>query len=501
MRYRSKIETLRVEVGEVLGRKVQGHYVTLWDLIRKLPRLTNIELYHELDMLYTRDALEANVRWKYPDDLFDALAFVPEDSQVDDYAKDAPTKLTSWTWSSRLAAELCSLERLATIHQTPSFSSIRNLKFLNYQVPSLDMKKIDDEAVLTVDLPEIQKLAAAICALPNLEQLAFKSSTVVNGPLLSLLPRNLKQFELDDCYDITAETLRDFLLTHGHFMQRLTLNHCRALSLGFLPVLRDACPALTALSIELKYFKFIQSRADDNEPDFDVLLEPDQVPTWPSALQYLNIQYMRAWGKFPAQSVTVFFKSLTDSALGLPNLRHIALSAKVTNISRADRYKLRDTWVPRMESVFKRRAKDPKPMPRRRFIIPIQSARREGSPEVLSSTPARRSTRIAERPTTPNTTDEVSEVSQREVAAARRMRKETKMLKISNKGYRADNEESEDELSVAESGFTISTPIFTQRLCDVVDIQIDGQNMTEHQFTEDDFLDPTDDDNDEEYRD
>ncbi|KAK9778975.1 hypothetical protein SCAR479_04211 [Seiridium cardinale] len=499
MRYRSKIETLRVEVGDTLSKKVQGQYVTSWDLIRNLPRLHDIELYHKHDLAYTRDELEANVRWKYPDDLFDALAFVPNESRTDDYAKDSPTKLRSWTWSSRLAGESCSLEKLAQIHQTPSFITLRKLKFINYQVPSLSTK-VGDEGALAIDLPEIQKLAAAICALPNLEYLAFKSSTMVNGHLLSLLPKNLKHLELHDCYDVTAEALRDFLLTHGRWMQRLTLDHCRALSLGFLTVLKDACPNLTHLSMNLKYYRYIESWPD-NEPDYDELLEPDQVPTWPRTLQYLNIQPIRWVGRSLVESATTFLNSLTSSAAALPNLRHVALKNSI-NISRPERYRLRDTWIPRMENVFKRLSADPRPVTRAKFVIPIQAVTRETTSDVAAA-PARRSNRIAEQPSLLDAAvDEVAETSQREEAVVLRIRKETKRLRLSRRSYHADNEGSDDELSATGSGHTPAAPFFRQRLCDVVDIQIDNQKLSEYHFTEQDFIDtPNDDDEDEEYLD
>lgn len=499
IRYRSKIETLRIEVGETLGKKVQGQYVKLWDLVRNLPRLVNFELYHHLDLSYTREHLEANVRWKYPFELFEALGFVPEETGTDGYAKKAATKLRSWTWSSRLAGAFCSLPYLVEIHQTPSYQSLRKLTFLNYQVPSLGTNS-GDEAALAMDLPEIQRLAKAICVLPSLEHLAFKSSTMVNGHLLGLLPNTLRHIELHDCYDITAEALRDFLLTHGNKMQRLTLDHCRALNLDFLSVLREACPNLTDLSMDLRYFRYIESYDNDNDPDYDVLLSSDLAPTWPRTLQYLNIQSMRFEGASPIASATTLLKSLTDSASALPCLRHVALRASI-NVSRRERYKFRETWVPKLESIFKRVSPDPKPTPRRTFIIPIQSVNLNGD-NPAPATPARRSTRIAELPSPapPTPGDIIAAPSQREEKIVRRLKKETKRLRVSNRGYHADNEESEDELS-ASGVSTPTTPMYRQRLCDVVDIQIDNQKITEHRFTEEDFLDSPKDDEDDEYQD
>ncbi|KAF7531032.1 hypothetical protein G7054_g9278 [Neopestalotiopsis clavispora] len=499
MRYRTKIETLRIEIGETLSKRVQGQYINLWELIRHLPRLMDVELYHHLDLLYKRDDLEANVRWKYPPELFEALEFVPGENETGDYSKKAPVELRSWTWSSRLAGDMCSLENMASIHQMPSFSTLRKLTFLNYQVPSLGTK-VGDDAALALDLPDIQRLASAVCLLPQLQHLAFKSSTIVNGHLLGLLPKSLQHLELHDCYDITAEALQEFLLTHGHHMQQLTLDHCRALNLDFLSVLRDACPSLTHLSMDLRYFRYIESYPDNN-PDYAELLGSEFPPTWPRTLQYLNIQSMRFEGQTPLDSATTLLRSLVVSASALPNLRHLTLRASV-NVSRNERYKFRETWVSRLERIFKRESPEPKKTARRTFTIPIQTVNMKGS-HGSPVTPARRSTRIADRPPSPPTPGDIfASISKREEKIVQRLRKESKRLRVSSKGYHADNEESEDELSVSGSGSTPSTPMYKQRLCDVVDIQIDNQKITEHHYTENDFLDsPPDDDDDEEYED
>ncbi|KAH6656242.1 hypothetical protein BKA67DRAFT_654591 [Truncatella angustata] len=500
IRYRSKIKSLRIEVHETLSKRVQGQYVTLWELIRNLPTLVDVELYHKTDLSYTRDDLEKTVRWKYPDELLDALAFVPDKDPANDYRKKEPTKLESWTWSSRLANESYSLEKLVAIHQTPSFATLRKIKFINYQVPSLSTK-VDDEAAMAMDLPEIRKLATAISALPNLEHLAFKSSTMVNNSLLSLLPKTLKHLELQDCYDVTSDALRDFLLAHGHWIQQLTLDHCRGLNLDFLTVLKGACPNLTHLSMDMTYHRYIESYPD-NEPEYKVLLGPGQVPTWPPTLQYLNIQPMRSWGPAVLESATTFFRSLTDSASDLPHLRHISLKLKI-NALRNERYKFKRTWIPKFDNIFKRTWEDPKPQPRRRFVIPIQTVSRSESRN-SDVTPARRSTRIAERPPTPTPTspaDEVAESSKRARLNMLRVRKETRRLRLPGKMYHADNEESEDELSMNDSDFTRVVPIFKQRLCDVVDVHIDNGTVTEYQFTENDFLDTPNDTEDEDYQD
>jgi hypothetical protein len=493
LNYRPKIETIQVEVGDTLGRKVHGHYVSIGELIRSLPRLKDIQLRHSLDEEPYRH-LEQNVRWKYPEELFEALAFISDDNS-DPSSKRGSTVLRSWTWNSRLAGELCSLEKLAAIHRTPSFCALQKLSFVNYQVPSLGTKIADDAQVIEMDLPEIQKVAAAISALPQLKHLVFESSTMVNGPLLNMLPKGLESLQLINCWDVTAEALQDFLLTHGNSLVELVLDHCQALSLDFLPVLGAACPNLTHLSMNLKYFRPLEN-AGTAEPFYETLLEDGQVPTWPSSLQHLDMQNLRNWGSAPIDTATVFFKSLTDSASTLPHLRYLSLKTMI-NAPIRERSAFRKRWVEKMDNIFKRRCDDPKPVPRR--VSPIQCNHVTESSATVDSpaTPKRRSSRIAERPQTPTTPDEVSVISQREVANVRRVRKET--LRLTGRSYHADDEDSEDELSASGQADTPEiVPIFKQRRCHVVDIQVDNQKIAEDIFTAQDFLDspPSSDDED-----
>ncbi|KAI1873466.1 hypothetical protein JX265_005088 [Neoarthrinium moseri] len=493
--YWPKIETLRIEVGDTLVKKVQGNYVSLPALVQSLPRLKAVLLHHSLDKEPYRD-LDAHIRWRYPQELFDAYSFVPQ-GELGPTDKRKPTELRSWVWNARFAGDQCCLDKLPLIHQSPSFCTLRKVSFVNYQVPSLNTKLSDEAAVLEMDLPEIRNLAAAIAALPRLEHLVFESSTMVNGHLLNMLPDNLKHLQLINCWDVTAEALQDYLLTHGSSMRKLTFDHCQALNLAFLPVLGVACPRLTHLSMNMKYFRALES-SGSADPYYESLLEEGQVPTWPSSLQHLDIQHMRFRGESPVPVATTFFKSLVDSASNLPDLRRLTLNAKL-QASWKERSKFRNKWEHKLADIFKRSWDEPRATPQRRYVPPAKPLRRDSDTKErlnISTTPVRRSTRIAEQPPTPPTpTDDVPTQSERERANVRRVRKETLKLAIPGRGYRADDEDSEDELSAAVDT-PENLPIFKQRLCDVVAVSIDDQKIGEYQFDADDFLDdpPSDDD-------
>lgn len=498
--YRPMVETLRIDVDETLARKFMGKYLEIKDLIQNLPRLVNVELYHNLDQPPYRN-LDDTVRWKYPAELFEALQPVPN-GDIEATDKTTCTQLRSWLWSSRLAGELCSLDKLQEIHLLPSFASLRKIAFVNYQVPSIRSKTRDPVEIEMMDLPHINQLAAAIKVLPRLEHLIMESSTMVNAHLLEMLPGNLKHIELINCWDIEADSFAMFLVTHGRSLQSLTLDHCQSLSLAFLPVLASACPKLISLHMDMSYYRH-HEHYNDSEPLYDVLLGEDQVPTWPPTLQYVDMQHLRQWAgkdeevQVEERRAKLFFESLERSASSLPALRKLVLKAML-NVPFRRRAEFRDHWVTRLTDVFKRPSTEPLPRPRLRLIVPIRRNDQkldgqESAASQKSTSHVRRSSRIAEiLLTPPSHDDEGEERIGKERSQLARFRKEAKRLKIqpSRTGHEADDEESEDELAATSlNNETAEDSVRGQLLCDIVDIQIDNQKPSEHQYGMDDFLD------------
>ncbi|ORY64180.1 uncharacterized protein BCR38DRAFT_308908, partial [Pseudomassariella vexata] len=491
--YRLKVESVRMEVGETLGKKLGGNYLDLKALVQNLPRLQHVDLFFEKDGAPFRE-LDIPSRWKYSDELFSALEPLPN-GDADAGDKTNYTQLRSWTWSSRLAAESCKLEKLHEVHRTPPFSTLRKITFINYQLPSLNSRAKDPAEIMAMDEPVTKKMAAAIKALPRLEHLVLQSSTVANAALLELLPKNLKQLELINCWDVESEHLTAFLITHGHSLERLTLNHCQSLSLGFLPVLGSACPNLTHLNMDLQYFRH-HEYYDDSEPNYETLLNKDQVPVWPSTIQCIDIQHLHHWD---IDAASMFFQSLEDSALRMPNLRRLALKATL-NVPFRQRAEFREYWVERMSYIFQRPNSDPKPVLRAK--APVVSPQRDGRSSVsggnaktwkFSTTPARRSTRIADltlSPVSPHEEDVI--VSGREHARTRQLAKEAKHLRLrtTRRGNEADDEDSGDELAATPlSNDSDNEPVHRQLLCNLVDVQIDNQKPTERRYGMEDFLD------------
>ncbi|KAK8087166.1 hypothetical protein PG994_002140 [Apiospora phragmitis] len=448
--YRPKVEALRIEVEQTLSRKTMGTYLNLKELLQYLPRLKHIDLYTALDAK----------PWR----------------QLDQ---------SSWSWSSRLIPPAWSMDEIRSIHSAPSFQSLRKITFINFQVPSVTSKIKDPIAIAAMDNPVIQEFASTISLLPKLEQLVLQASTVANGALLEQLPRTLKHFELINCWDVEAEHMADFLRDRGHSLKSIVLNHCQSLSLQFLPILGSACPDLEEIHVNTKYFRHHEFYNDD-QPFWDVFLEPDQIPTWPTKLRCIDMQHLQFNEAYRAAHS--FCKSLETSAQRLPHLRKLAIDIKLKcNLN--VRTKLRNYWTPRLQAIFKRPLVVPTSVAdasRLAHQLEQQAVLEPGRRKSLKacSTPMRRSVRIAEIISSPDVTqDEASNTSGREVSRRGQVRKEARRL--GNESYDADGE-SDDELS-AEVYTDPSKNSPVQRLCDVVEIQLDNSRGVEEQFAMTDF--------------
>ncbi|KAJ8061649.1 hypothetical protein OCU04_009450 [Sclerotinia nivalis] len=531
--YRQKVVNLRIEVRQVACYSLPGSgLLDLYGLIRDLPRLVDLEFYDEKDSKPFKQ-LDDPIRWEYPPAVFEALEHVEPAADSTEGDKTSLCKLRSWRWSSRLAGKKWPIERMREIHLKPSFIGLKKVAFVNYQIRH--PKKGEDDPMLE------ELLAESLSVLENLEHLIFESSTLLNAKLMPLLPSNLRNLEITNCWEVTAEMLGEYLLTCGRQIRCLTLNHNSALSLAFLPSLGTACPYLEVLRMDLQYFDAHVSY-HNSEPDYDQLLKSDQIPVWPSTLQTLELVNLRKWDQEAAE---MFFQSLLDSAGELPDLRVLVLQASI-NTGWRDRASFRDKWIGTLGHVFKRICDPPKhfikasELPEAKLSklepdlqhieqSPAKNTKvqqKRNSLPIRQSTRAKRTTNYAESPDNSNDEDDEddavddmtsssprpskSKPSGREVDQNRRATREIRMLKItagidgfpssppqtpsSGDGDRDDG----DSVSESENGNQHvegrgkkkqKQNLIIQGMCEVVNIIIDNKRPAETQFGEADFLD------------
>ncbi|KAI1494310.1 hypothetical protein F5X96DRAFT_618261 [Biscogniauxia mediterranea] len=490
IRYRPKVEILRVDTDIFLSRKQNGRQASLRDLAHNLPRLSDLELYHPFDDPPYRE-LDHRIRWHFSeDDLFETFAPVANgDSSFGD--KTTITQLQSWRWNSRLAPEAFGIENLAQVHLNPSFASLRRVAYVNYQLPSWGQstRLRDSPQMRERDQRTVVQFADSISALPNLEHLIIESSTLANGSLLGRLPKTLKHLELINCWEIISEDLAEFLATHGNSLRKLTLKHCQSLSLSFLPILGASCPDLTHLDVDLSYFQHHDAYRD-NKPEYASLLEEDQVPTWPASMQSITIIHMRNWS---LEAAEMFFQSLIRSARDLPHLRRLEFKV-ILDIAWRQRQELRKSLVEKMTRIFKKRVELPKE---------LETLDSEEDSHKSLVVPIRRSTRIADKMSEPNSPEGcMSATNRRELPRISSIGKNLRKLRIRQSICDADDEDSEDELAAGHMNDT--QPLqkqqrakkhsnnkdeFIHGLCEIVDIQVDNKRPMERQYEMDDFID------------
>jgi hypothetical protein len=527
-KYRQKVESLRIDVGQVAAYSLPGSgHLDLHGLIKDLPRLAALEFYHQKDMSPYRN-LDDTIKWTYPESIFEALEYIDPKADADRGDKTSICKLKSWRWSSRLAGKKWPLQMLPQVHLKPSFGSLRKIAFVNYQIPYL--KK--DEA----DPKHEHILADALKALPELEHVIFESSTLVNSKLLPLLPASLRTLELINCWEVVADDFASFLLTHGSQLRCLLLNHNQSLSLSFLPTLGEACPKLQVFRMNLTYFN-LHATYRDSQPQYEQLLLPEQVPVWPSTLQTIELIQLRKW-ETPAAEM--FFQSLLDSAGNLPYLRRLTIQA-ILNIGWRDRASFRDKWVGSLARVFKRVSEDPEshvsvqhPPSASQLSLPSRTKKEPTEAETAGaekkhkslrsstgssssnnvapvekqagSPPTRRSTRIREpqpgkyAETSDDSDDEpliVPAISAREASRRARLERELGILKttagihtpdLTSSTLTSDDSSDSDKPLAQKKGKGKEKEVI-QGMCEVVEVRIDNLRPTENQVTEADFLD------------
>jgi len=501
--YRAKIKSLHINV--LMVSLTPNSLAGPDYLIKNLSQLREIHLVHPLDDPPYRN-LTHSLRWNYPKELFDSLQ-ASDDASEERLDKTSPTKLESWIWNERMmkaGTYVSGLPKILEIHAMPSFMSLRRLRFINLQVPSFTAEEKSSRArpahiqemMDAKDITYAQDLAAALATLPQLESLAFESSTCVNPTLLPLLPTHLKYLELVNCWEVPSEVFASFLMSHGSRIEALTLNHNQALNLAFLTVLDRACPRLKELRMNMFYYRHHEF-LDDSDPFYDHLLLEDQVPSWPAALQVLDLENLRGWSQ---DAANMFFQSLADSAQNLPHLRHLTIKAML-NISWRQRSEMRQGWQDKLRKIFLRPFAPPmslttlRPPSQRHAPSPLLR-----KPERLPTGPSRRSKRL--NGGAPGSRSSQAGAKAKSLRSLGRQQyeepdsdefDEAMDTDQSSLDYPASYPASPDSTGVKVAATPGSSQsgdfLFIHGLCKVVEISIDNQKPTEQQYGMNDFVD------------
>lgn len=449
----------------------------LSSLISSLTTLKEIDIFDPLDRPPYRERLKRMRRWTYPPELFETL-------------RRTQLRLQSWRWHSAYCVE--GLLWIKAIHADPAFQSLRDVTFVKF---NFDEKRKDDATDPTAE----ELLASAVASLPNLQSLAFESCTAVNGKLLSLLPSSLLSLSITNCIYLTSEAMHAFLSDHGRHLEELVLHHNQSLDLSFLTSLKQDCPRLEVLKMDLNYYSTL-AMSSDNEPLYDWLLGLDEVPTWPTTLRIIDLEHLRRWG---ADSATNFFTSLIDSAADLPYLRELRILAMV-DMDWRQRADFRRKWAARFEKVFAWRGPAPSPhlaslRAYREWEVHEQEAT-DRNDSLLDDTAdhvqkdAPNAEGIADDPTGSDSDSDAPLLAKRKNERWNPKRLRSRVKASTNYDETSDNEVDEADAD-ADTQHTEDTeaddeePTVVQGRCHTVMCRIDNMRPREEMFDEADFLD------------
>ena len=195
--------------------------------------------------------------------------------------------------------------------------------------------------------------------------------------------------------------------------------------------------------MNLSYYRHHES-VDDDDPMYEVAMEPDQIPTWPASLRKLQIEHVRQW---TSEAALAFLQSLVDQAENLPDLRYLVFKT-ILDIPWQERATMRREWRAKIEKIYLR---------------PYQA-------------PIENTTIVREEPSAQTTEMEDSE-------ATPRKRRRTKPSPSRRSGRLA----SQDARRESDEADDIEVP-FVQGLCNIVNIVLDNGKPRELQFGMQDFL-------------
>ncbi|KEF54710.1 uncharacterized protein A1O9_09152 [Exophiala aquamarina CBS 119918] len=417
--HRTKIKALDVEVQHLLMRK-SG--IDLELLIANTPLLRSLRLYHNDDDLpnhpWSRNA-PSRSNWAYPQQLFDKL-----DQQN--------ILLQSFEWNGRFPNPIDALEAAVHAQSRTCFSRLREVTVVNFSLP----KKSSD-----VEIAKAQSLlTAALQTSSDLRRLSFRSCSLIDVAGISCIPNRLEYLEFQNCTQLTSSALGQFLTSRGHNLTTLKLFGSQSMSLEFMTELKDICPRLQVLDVDLLYAD--ETSYSDRDPLWDSLF-PKGPPTWPGSLVTISMDNVR---QLDIDDAEKFLSSLVDSSENLPRLKKLSIRAILKRSSWRDRATLRKKWLSTLENVFLDTS------------APInwaaKSEKRPAKSAILAKPAQRQSTRIA----------------------------------------RVHSEKSSSRDTTDDSDSATSSVRHAR--CSIVNLVISDQRPTQDQFHEEDFLDdePTDDD-------
>ena len=475
--YASKVKRFEVDAIDTVAYTLTGWgKIDLVELLSKMPQLSHVKIIESSDNPPYRQ-LRYGKHWTYPHDMFDTMS-------------EREVSLRSWHWNAQMIKRpkqdepmfLPEFAEFATqAHQTTALRHVRDLSISHLALYQRKRRSKSGEENRQQEFTG-EHLAKVLASLKWLKHLSLVSCSAFERDMHSImqaLPDALESLAIKNTQGIYSEPLAAFLKQRGRYLRELVLDHNQALDLSFLQDLKESCPRLCKLQMDLTFYNAVASWVEKN-PLFDTLLLAEDVPTWPPTLQTIELYNLRQWGSEAAEA---FFMSLISSASELPDLRFLTIKA-ILDMSWRERAGFRETWIARLRHVFLRRCKPPNP------VLASKRTFRESLEGLKSG--------ILNRDASPHSNSDHTDT----VRTTRNTRKSQRIQK--SEAAKESRRRVEDSSETDAAAFIIPqkgpqkvlSQVKIQGMCNVVDVSIDNFRPAEVHFDEADFMDsaPEDDD-------
>lgn len=481
MPYAAKIKTIIVDANHTLKYTVTGlGRIDLAELLSSMPQLTTVNIIEESDIPPYR-IMRPGKGWTYPSDLFSNMS-------------ESAVRLRSWHWNAQMIkrpnrTEPMFLPEFASFvvraHESRALQQLTELSISHLALYERKMKGKDEPDDVRESMPgsHLSALLAPLKSLRRLSLISCSAFEVDMHPILQALPLELESLTISNTQGIYSLPLALFLKDHGRHLKELILDHNQMLDLSFLAQLKQSCPQLRLLHMDLTFYNAVGSYKD-KDPLFDALLLPEDPPTWPSTLQVLELYNLRQWGSDAVQS---FFASLINAASDLPDLRVLVIKA-ILSMSWRDRAEFRDTWIGRLRKTFLRRSNPPSWQFASKRVFRNASQEMRGSNRTANISPN------SDRQ--PKDAHGHERQSQANGNTRRSQRiKDNEVERAARKRSTESPETDASVVSLPQSSWKVPMNTDVQGSCEVVDINIDNFRPAERQYNEADFVDsePEDD--------
>lgn len=339
-----KIKRLVVEVDPLLTTKLGRVAWDVCEFVLLARGLQDLQFAHEVDKPPYREESRMKLGWRYPDALWDALeGRRPEQAPVEGL------RLKSWKWSGRFIGGL-SFDDVGRINGLRSFSTLTSISLIY----------IDTLGDASVE----KHIAGLVSSLPDLRDIKFECSSIVNHKLLTLLSTSashlkLRELRLINCPLLEASDccssepglgLTSFLQQPPcRSLQVLEVASCRSCPLTFIAAL-SSTPVLEHLSFDAHLFNTSASYASSDTSYAALLPLPDSaLVAWPATLRSVTATSLRKWS---SGECIAFLSSLVDAAPRMRHMKRVSIWCMLTDIDWRERAEFREKWSEGVGAAF-----------------------------------------------------------------------------------------------------------------------------------------------------